>query len=393
MPIDLILIGASTRAAAWSAYRAGFSPYSIDLFADVDTAELGPAVRITDYPAGFLRALEAAPQAPWIYTGGLENYPDLVDRLAQIRPLWGNAGNVLRRVRDPFVLATALGEAGFAFPETRPQLPADLALEDCRQWLKKPLHSSGGMGVRFAKASDAGGGDAGRSEAYFQRFVPGQAGSAMFVALATTTTYLCATRQLLGQDWNLTRPFQYVGSIMPASGPLAELRRLGTLLQRQFGLVGLFGVDFVLAGDQMWVIEVNPRYTSAMEIFERSAGVNMLALHARTCSRTLAILPSSSVPQPCRPRSTDSPGLALYVGKAIVFAPTKLTVPPSWNDFRAAQRQDCEFPLVADIPRVGDTIEAGDPICTVFADGPSRDEVEGSLRQRSAAVVKAMDAS
>src|SRR5262245_55333161 len=83
----LILLGASVRAAAFSATRAGFRPYAIDRFADRDLAALGPAVKIVRYPTDFLSAIEAAPSAPWVYTGGLENHPRLVDRLARLRPL------------------------------------------------------------------------------------------------------------------------------------------------------------------------------------------------------------------------------------------------------------------------------------------------------------------
>src|SRR6187431_1478558 len=97
----LILVGASVRAAAFSALRAGFSPYAIDLFADRDLAAVCPAVKVANYPRGLLAALYRAPDAPWIYTGGLENHPRLVDQMAAIRLLLGNCGEALRRVREP----------------------------------------------------------------------------------------------------------------------------------------------------------------------------------------------------------------------------------------------------------------------------------------------------
>src|SRR6478609_7195881 len=101
----LIVLGASARAAAFSIRRAGYQPYAIDLFADRDLAAICPAVKIQRYPHDFFVSLAAAPQAPWIYTGGLENYPRLVDRLADVRPLLGNPGGVLRSVRDPRLFA------------------------------------------------------------------------------------------------------------------------------------------------------------------------------------------------------------------------------------------------------------------------------------------------
>src|SRR5207253_6051310 len=114
----LILIGASVRAAAFSAARAGYGPYSIDLFADRDLADLGPVLKIARYPQEFLAALAAAPAAPWIYTGGLENYPRLIDRLAALRPVLGNGGDVLRCIRDPIQLKAVANDAGCRFPET-----------------------------------------------------------------------------------------------------------------------------------------------------------------------------------------------------------------------------------------------------------------------------------
>src|SRR5687767_10917006 len=104
----LLILGASARAAASSAARAGFAPRAADLFADADLAALCRVTRIDDYPGEFPAAARKFPPSPWMYTGGLENYPELVDQIAAERPLLGNSGSVLREVRDPFKLAAAL---------------------------------------------------------------------------------------------------------------------------------------------------------------------------------------------------------------------------------------------------------------------------------------------
>ena len=39
-----------------------------------------------------------------MYTGGLENQPALIDQIAALRPLWGNAGAALHRVQAPTLL-------------------------------------------------------------------------------------------------------------------------------------------------------------------------------------------------------------------------------------------------------------------------------------------------
>ena len=56
-----------------------------------------------------------------MYTGALENHPGLLKKLAAQRPLYGNAADVVRRVRDPFAVARVLTEAGFPrWPFVRP---------------------------------------------------------------------------------------------------------------------------------------------------------------------------------------------------------------------------------------------------------------------------------
>src|SRR5688572_27693749 len=94
----LTILGASARAAAASAIRAGFIPWTADLFADRDLREMVPdAIRCPSekYPVGLLDILKEAPDAPWMYTGALENSPNLIRKLMEIRPLWGNGPEAL----------------------------------------------------------------------------------------------------------------------------------------------------------------------------------------------------------------------------------------------------------------------------------------------------------
>src|SRR5689334_10586671 len=88
----LLIIGASARAAAFSALRAGLQPCCADLFADADLQAVCPVQRLPagKYPQGFLELAGSERSGPWMYTGGLENRPGLVRRMAQLRPLWGN---------------------------------------------------------------------------------------------------------------------------------------------------------------------------------------------------------------------------------------------------------------------------------------------------------------
>src|SRR5947209_6990668 len=107
---DVLIVGASARAAAFSALRAGMRPWCIDLFADADLQARCPvkALNSDNYPDGFARAMRQGPPGPWLYVGGLENRPALVVKLARERTLWGNDANVLSVVRTPDVWSELL---------------------------------------------------------------------------------------------------------------------------------------------------------------------------------------------------------------------------------------------------------------------------------------------
>jgi predicted ATP-grasp superfamily ATP-dependent carboligase len=352
LPNSLTILGASARAAAFSAARAGFAPHAIDSFADCDLAELCPAIRIKCYPDDFLRALGEAPQAPWIYTGGLENHPRLVERLARIRLLWGNPADVLRRVREPWQVAAVLNEAGIASPKLARSAAGG-------EWLVKPLRGSAGLGVRRATARDFQRPPRG---SVLQAYIDGQPASAIFVAAGGRAVMLGATRQLMGRDFGLAREFLYAGSIGPLvlrADELVQLARIGSVLAEQFALIGLFGVDFIRTPAAIWPLEVNPRYTASVEILERTSGLHLVALHAAACER-------GELPE------LQPPGeLRQYLGKAIVYAS------------RACRWERATAHLsLADIPVAGQRIAAGHPVVTVFADGSSAEEVEQTLRDR-----------
>src|SRR5262249_61542346 len=104
-------VGPPARAPASRARRAGLDRGCAVLFADSDLrARVPDAVRCPpgQYPAGLAELFANAPMAAWIYTGGLENHPNLIAKMAAIRPLWGNGREALRLSRDPFAVQATL---------------------------------------------------------------------------------------------------------------------------------------------------------------------------------------------------------------------------------------------------------------------------------------------
>jgi predicted ATP-grasp superfamily ATP-dependent carboligase len=373
MANPIIILGASARAAAFSALRAGFAPWTADLFADADLAARCPARRVNRYPADLEYVAREAPPGPWMYTGALENHPELVDRMAAERTLWGNAEDSLRQVRDPWMVRDALAADGLPAPDlhTNPMnLPPGV-------WMRKLRRSAGGMHLqrietrarKFRKTSAAHP-DAG---IYYQQFVPGIPTSAVFVAARGRAVLLGATRQLVGEPWTGARGFQYAGSIGPM--PLSESdreswRRIGNCLARRFSLTGLFGVDAVANSEGIFPVEVNPRYTASIEVLERSPGTAAFALHAAVCQQgRLPEAPSAVSPEFC--------------GKAVIYARHSGPAGEPFWDFVRQANDGSRWPAAADLPNRGEHFRIGHPVLTLFERASSEADVLQRLRARA----------
>jgi predicted ATP-grasp superfamily ATP-dependent carboligase len=147
-------------------------------------------------------------------------------------------------------------------------------------------------------------------------------------------------------------------------------------------LVGLFGVDLIIAGSQVWTLEVNPRYTASVEILERASGLQAMGRHVHACKQQrdqpLEVNRPASFFQP----ASTSP----YHGKVILFARQDVAIQQKFTQWALGSKSQEGFPPLADIPRPGTVIRERQPVLTLFAAGESIDEVEAGLRQRVAKV-------
>ena len=375
----LLILGASARAAAQSAVRAGFAPFGIDLFCDIDLRAVAGWRKVdgSDYPEGLESLAAAAPPGPWIYTGALENHPDLVGRIAQARPLWGAGPSALRAARDPIHLARALRDAGLPALGVRLD-PLGLPLDG--SWLRKPIRSAGGRSIRpltrdLPPAS---------FPAYYQRRVEGECRSAQF--LAETGGRSAELLGILSQWVGGPRsPFAYRGGLGPiavSARERADLRRIGEVLAAATGVSGLFGVDYISNYTSVWPLELNPRSTAATEILELAEGRSLLAEHARRFDA-----------EPAGPRPPPPVTRPSVVGKAILHAPIDrdagsyrfLKIDEFLKVDDLINRDDCwAVPDLADLPAADAKIAPGAPVLTVFAQGRDPDECARRLAERSA---------
>lgn len=331
----VLIIGASVRAAAQSAVRAGWNVVASDMFGDADLRAVAEFVPIENYPEDFAHIIAARPELPVLYTGGLENYPKLLDLPAT---LWGNRGRSVRASRDVFHWSSTLQSAGFEIAElTEWNQPPRIGTD----WLVKSNRSAGGGGVMRADSATHP-----NPDSYYQRRIDGPTIAAVFVAEADRTELFGVTRQLTGLAAMEAGPFAYCGSVGPVnvdSKTWRTMSDIGGLLSREFVLRGVFGIDFVLSGNGVPIpVEVNPRYTASVEVLELVTGLSLL--HPSVVS--IEAGPEFGI-------------------KLIVYASSDVTINTLPHGSDEA--------WLADIPNPGTRINRGEPVCTVLAMGPDGD--------------------
>jgi predicted ATP-grasp superfamily ATP-dependent carboligase len=365
----VLIAGLSTRAIAESAARAGFSVTAIDAFADLD---VHPSVRAVSLPRDFglkYSAHAAACAASEfdavvaVYASNFENDPEAVRTLATGRMLWGNRPSVLRDVRDPRQISQAFRAQGIAAPLVCEHIPSS---GRSGQWVIKPFASGGGHGVRRWTGGTV------PSGCYLQEYVDGTPGSAVFVAAGGRSVLLGITRQLVGDSAFGATGYRYCGNILTASGPsrahdeaiVGTAALVASVIAQDFNVVGVNGVDFIARDGTVCPIEVNPRWCASMELVERVHGISVFGAHADAC--TTGNLPAFDL-------STSGP--PRVAGKAIVFARREVLV----GDTRAW----VEDPDIRDVPRPGERIASGHPICTVLSEANDAPACYDALVQRA----------
>jgi predicted ATP-grasp superfamily ATP-dependent carboligase len=355
-PGHVLIAGVTSRAIAVSAARAGYRVTAVDAFGDLDLRAVAEVITLGSTPGARFDPLAAAiagervPAGLAAYTSNLENHPKAVERLARGRRLLGNPPAVLIQVRNPVVLSSLLRRRGFATPATRATPPINPGVA---RWLLKPRKSGGGHRVEPWRHERS----VPRSS-YLQERIAGIPGSVIFAANGDGAVVLGLSRQLVGDSRFGAQGFRYCGSLIGShSAPVFP--RQGEILQtaaalavevtREFGLVGLNGIDFIARKGVPYPIEVNPRYSASMELLERIHGLSLFEIHVRACRGTL-------------PSELEiHPGIE---GKAIVFARRDVIL---GNTGAWIGRQS-----LADVPHPGERIPYGRPICTVFARGSNQ---------------------
>jgi predicted ATP-grasp superfamily ATP-dependent carboligase len=354
----LLIAAISGRALAAAARRAGYRPLVADFFCDIDTVAL--AERTAKLPGDLqngiddgrmvetLRQLAGDDRPLAIVLGsGFERKPDLVDEIAGRFPLAGNDGATIRRIKDPATLAADCAELGIPHPAICRETPPDP-----ENWVVKTAGAAGG--AHIARANGA----ASAPGRYFQRFVKGYPVSALFIGDGQGARVVGFSRQWASPA--PAAPYRYGGAVRLRRFDREQAAKISdwlSSLARRAGLVGLCSADFIRSPDGFQLMEINPRPGATLDIFDDMAAPLMKTHLDAASGRSYRL-----------PRFADS--MASMI--AYASAPIERFPAFAWPDWTA----DHQSP--------GTSLVAGDPVCTVFARGPSADATSRAVKARIA---------
>lgn len=371
----IVVAALSARALTEAARREGFGVIALDVFGDADTRSAARrwqpigdarALRIEREP--LLEALARIAREDdadgWIGGGGFDGAPGLLDEGARCLPLVGNDAATVRRVRDPHALFAALDAHGVPHPPLRDDWPHDAPHE----WLLKDAAGSGGWLVRPAAGVTPRPLAAGE---YLQRCRDDATPmSATFVADGSRARIAGCNLQFVRAIGDA--PYVWSGAIGPLPLGDAVHRAVDAALQSlvpHFGLRGWASLDFLLRGDEIEVLEINPRPPASLALYA-AAGWPVIDAQLRACAGEL---PAFAV-QRTAPR-----------GLMTIHAPRELAL----DDVALHRLADLSH--VHDRPARATRFRAHDPVCSVSAAGSDVTAVQSQLARRTREVLEDLE--
>jgi len=347
---EILILGACVRPCVAIAAAAGYQVTGIDLFNDADTqAASNASIKADHYPKDLFGHAESSKANYWLYTGCLENYPEQIAQLANKKTLLGNNQNVIRKCRSPEFISELAIDAEWHYPDAA-IADASRTNNEFQSWISKPRLSAAGQSVQVWHSIPPA-----TSERIAQLYIPGPTFGAACISNGSETQVLGITRHLrMTRRLGVTR-FQYCGSVgpLPLSDTLnAAISTMASEIASECGIVGLFGLDLKIQNNQIWLLEINPRFTASMDLLRDGTGENLIQQHIDAC-RNKPLIPIQ-----------HSKKLSAIQTRAILFAKSPTRFNPTCN----------QWDFIADIPAHNTTLDIGSPICSIYGRGKTASE-------------------
>ncbi len=327
-----LIVATSGRMLAQASWCEGFDVLVIDCFADIDTLRYAKKVVRVDSLAIENLTVALTKLATYeitgvVYGSGFETCVESLYFLESRFEMAGNSPAIFERVQNKHEFFAALNVLKIPYPETCFEFPINQ-----KNWLSKPLNGQGGVGINSQK-----------TDIYWQRFCDGHAGSVLFLADGESATVIGFNSQWTHRD------FLFAGISNHNDLTDCQKSRLQSWLQKlvqYFDLRGLNSLDFMQTENEIFVLEINPRPSASMQLYD-------LALFEAHLTLNLELNCTTS--------------FSVY---EIIYAPQNLIIPKNFN-----WSKNCQ-----DLPHGGVIIRKNQPICSMIARGLQPDMVLKKLK-------------
>ncbi len=331
----ILIVANSGRMLAQSARAEGFRPLVIDLFADLDTQHYAEDFKqIASLAEQHLKPavdyfIESYQVVQLVYGSGFEHHPESLCYLNNRLSLLGNVPEVFIALHNKPAFFSELKRLNIPYPSVQFNKP-----DEFEAWLLKPSRGLGGVGIKHYLGEEVD------SECYWQRYQKGQQYSLLFLADGLQV-------QIIGfnSQWtaNLAEcsEFLFSGIINACDLKLEQQDEIIEWLKKLvplFKLKGLNSVDFINDGDSSYLLEINPRPSASMQLYE----ADLFKRHIKACLGKL---------------TDDHYPIKGVTGYQIVYAQSDIIIPEGF-----VWPKNC-----LDFPENGVICRTGQPICSIMS--------------------------
>jgi len=399
--MNIIVSAFSSRALVETAAQCDVNIYSFDYFGDQDlckyTADIFSLKKDAEsnYSIEELAALieDFANERPlelfyFVYASSWDNHPHLIRRIENMKNiiLLGNSSQILNN----FLSKEGIHNLFKLLQKTYLKIP-ELIFEQNnliekiennksgKKYLLKPLKSGGGKKIELIQSrkdyqklsrkllerED----NAWTKDYYFEEYIEGEIFSLQFAADGNKAKIISISEQLTNKEGN--SKFKYGGNILikKNSEEIEVLEEAVQQLTKEYQLKGINGIDFIQKEGQLYFLELNPRFTAAVELLIPIYGCSLFKSYfAEDISKI-----------------NDLDYLNNYLnsdfkefGKVIYYAQNDIIIIADLAKINSdlankkAIFENVEIEI-NDIPKKGEKFSRGDPVCTIIIRAENRD--------------------
>lgn len=355
MSVSVLIVGNNARAIACSAHRAGYKVYSISHYDDRDLSQCVDKsfTFIGNQLTDIKHWLDIMDPDFVVLGSGFEDFN------LPASMVLGNDPKISRDIINKVWMADKLKKIGIPHP-----LIYNNKNNIVYPCIAKPIRGGGGEKnflVRNESMLPK------NDDYFFQKFIEGKPLSVSILSTGTQAEPIALNEIMVGKKWlGQYNEFGYCGNVTPYKTKFKDrMYEIAKELILALGLIGYNGIDFIVNKDGPLVLEINPRFTGAIDSIELAAKENIFKAHVNAINGKL-----------------DEYKIKEYGIKSILFAhrPTIIT-------------GDLQKPMLADVPRIGSLHVRGKAICSILGSGITRDNAFGRLMERIRFVKKNLKGS